>query len=116
MPAFRTRVTVLVDGVPIRGFPLVRRLESPTQAIDQVHLCPVSSSRTVNPSLNAALKVAALTTDQPVTVQLLSQAVGAASTLEAGGLFLAFDSSLTGNIVVTNQGAKQAVVRGIIAS
>lgn len=116
MPTIRARVSIVVDGMPIWQSPISRRIESPTQALEMAHLCPASASRTLNAALTTGIKAFAIQPDRDMTVQLLGQAVGAASVIEAGGLMLALDlNSVAGNIVGTNAATTQIGIRGIVA-
>lgn len=113
MPTARVRISITVDGTPLAGFPIARRIESPTESVVVDEICPAASSRTVVFGTGLQ-KVFALQTDRRITMRLFGQAAGQASKLNPGGLLLILNATLSGNVFVDNAGTQQARVSGAV--
>lgn len=109
MPVLRAVVVLELDGVPLPGFPSVRRISlSEGQAFDYVKATGGGATALPVGEIGVALSALIVRPDQQVTLAL-GQIV-----LKAGGLLLIVDADLgTGaQATITNASGSSAQVKG----
>jgi hypothetical protein len=109
MPVIRAVVGLEVDGVPVPGFPLARRITvNEVQGFDYIKAVEGATALPLN-QIGAAINALAVRPDAQVTIVLGQIKVN------AGGLILVIDGDLgTGaQATVANASAGVAQVRGV---
>jgi len=114
MPVVQLTVTIKIDGELAEGFPLVRRLTSPTQVaqIDDT-LAAAAVVEVTNIGYLTGPTVIALLPDGAVSLNREYSAT--LVPLEKGGLFLAFGKAVSDYHALTNTEDDPIRVRGVIA-
>ncbi len=116
MPTVEVTVSVKVDGVPLVGFPMTRRVSvTEVQAFD--YQKAASATYTAIPTGEiASLKAFVVTSDKAVTVRLDAQS-DAGIEVNADGVLVVLDGTidagLTTNATVSNASGAIATVRGV---
>lgn len=120
MPNVKVTVSVEIDGQPISGFPVVRRLEvSEVQAFDYIQ--PNHGDDTtfsgVPADLLDTIRALVVRVDQDMTLRLNGQ-TDTGIALKSGGLIIVLDGELdagagSANASLNNNSGEQAVVRGL---
>lgn len=122
MPTLTVKVDVEIDGTPIAGFPIVRRLTvDEVQSFDYeqaAHGDAVTFAAIPADQL-AEIQALLVRTDKPVTLRLDGQA-DAGVGLNAGGLILLLDVDVdagagAANAKVNNNSGATATLRGLAA-
>lgn len=118
MSTLRVTVQVDLDGVPVAGFPLVRRLELDESQGFVFEKATGGGYTAVPTGELATVQALVLTSDQDVTIRLNGQS-DAGVALVAGGVLAIVDATInagaTTNVTVTNASGSTANIRGVAA-
>jgi VCBS repeat-containing protein len=121
MPTFRVKVEIDHDGVPLPGFPVVRRLE-----LDEGQQYEYEKAADADAVTFSALpgeqvddiRLLAIQTDQQVTIRVDGQS-DAGIIVNAGGILVLFDVTIdagagASNAKINNNSGSVADIRGVI--
>jgi len=118
MPTLRISVQLDLDGQPLPGTPLVRRLELDEAQTFDVEQATGGGFVAIQAAAIASIQALLLRADRQVTVRLDGQ-TDAGLVLNAGGLVLIFDATIDAgaatNVTVDNASGSTAVLRGVAA-
>lgn len=120
MPVLEVTVNAKLDGIPLSGFPAIRRAEVAEAQVIDVQKTGGDVSYVSIPSLDAipAINVLVLRSDGPLGVRLNAQS-DSGIVLNRGGMIVLFDVVIDAgagtNVKVSNTNAPPVTLRGVAA-